>query len=223
MILPDERCREVETSLGVYVLGALSPADHAVVAEHVAQCPHCAGMVAELAPLPGMLAKVDSSVAATGLPTPSPALLQRLVDVADEHDRMRRRRRVAVLAVAAAVLTVAGSVVGWRTLADNPAATPQATVISGTNSATGVSAQIRIDDLGTGTDLSMTLSGVRPGEHCRLVAIDAQGHRQVAATWWADYAGRAQITGSTSIPRAQLASFVVVAGKSDRLVRIPVA
>ena len=44
--------------LGVYVLGAIAPADRAVVSRHPASCPRCREEVAGLTGLPALLRKV---------------------------------------------------------------------------------------------------------------------------------------------------------------------
>jgi len=49
-------CREIRHSLGVYVLGAIDPADRALVEEHLASCPECREELAGLAGLPALLA-----------------------------------------------------------------------------------------------------------------------------------------------------------------------
>jgi len=54
-------CAEVQESLGVLVLGALDPAERETVEAHVRVCPPCAAVLAELAPLPGLLNRAASS------------------------------------------------------------------------------------------------------------------------------------------------------------------
>jgi anti-sigma factor RsiW len=46
-------------ALGAYLLGALDPAEHAQIEAHVAECPDCRAELAELAGLPGQLARVS--------------------------------------------------------------------------------------------------------------------------------------------------------------------
>ena len=48
-------CREIRQALGVYVLGAIDPAERAQVDEHLASCPGCREDLAGLAGLPAML------------------------------------------------------------------------------------------------------------------------------------------------------------------------
>src|SRR5215471_2605101 len=51
-------CREIKQALGVYVLGAIDPAERAQVDEHLATCAECREELASLAGLPAMLRKV---------------------------------------------------------------------------------------------------------------------------------------------------------------------
>ena len=46
---------------GVYVLGALPPAQRLAFEAHMAQCDECRSEVNELAVLPGLLARVDAA------------------------------------------------------------------------------------------------------------------------------------------------------------------
>src|SRR5579859_8242284 len=51
-------CREIRQALGVYVLGAIDPAERTRVDEHLATCHECREELASLAGLPAMLRKV---------------------------------------------------------------------------------------------------------------------------------------------------------------------
>jgi predicted anti-sigma-YlaC factor YlaD len=48
---------------GAYVLGALSPAERSAYERHLSTCPACREAVAEIAVLPGLLGRLDSSMA----------------------------------------------------------------------------------------------------------------------------------------------------------------
>lgn len=105
-----------------YVLGALSPEDRRAYEDHLAGCAACRSAVAELAGVPGLLAKLPPEEAALlvaaepvppdgGAPVdepPPPTLLPGALRIARAR---RRRRALGMLAVAAAVLVVLGGVV----------------------------------------------------------------------------------------------------------------
>jgi anti-sigma factor RsiW len=56
-------CTRIRPELGVYVLGAISPADRAMVERHLATCPRCRDEVAELAGIPALLRRVPAAAA----------------------------------------------------------------------------------------------------------------------------------------------------------------
>jgi hypothetical protein len=93
---------------GVYVLGALAPAQRIAFEQHMATCAECQAEVNELAVLPGLLGRLDDpSITATDdLPPPSvlPMVLAKV-------HRQRRGRRV-LAGVAAVVLAALALVAG---------------------------------------------------------------------------------------------------------------
>jgi anti-sigma-K factor RskA len=99
---------------GVYVLGALAPADRAAYERHLNTCADCREEVAELAGLPGLLGRLDpvtaSSIASpANSPTAPPQMLDSVLGkVRRERTRRSRRRRwqYAGAALAAACLAV---------------------------------------------------------------------------------------------------------------------
>jgi len=56
-------CPEARLSLGVYVLGAIDPAERALVDNHLATCRDCRDELAGLAGLPALLARVSTAEA----------------------------------------------------------------------------------------------------------------------------------------------------------------
>lgn len=52
------QCEQIRPELGVYVLGAIAPADRAIVDRHLASCPRCREEITGLAGLPALLRKV---------------------------------------------------------------------------------------------------------------------------------------------------------------------
>jgi hypothetical protein len=141
-------CSEARLSLGVYVLGAIDPAERALVDSHLAGCRECRDELAGLAGLPALLARVGTeeamALAATDGPgahgtapageagevtgedkAPPRELLGKALDLAAAR-RRRRRWREAILGAAAALIIAAGVFGGLR-LASGPAQSPQPT------------------------------------------------------------------------------------------------
>jgi predicted anti-sigma-YlaC factor YlaD len=83
----DGQCRAAHQELGVYLLGAVEPAQRALVERHLAVCPRCRAELAGLAGLPSLLRRVPAGealrlapdVAAALGPVPSLAVLARRV------------------------------------------------------------------------------------------------------------------------------------------------
>jgi predicted lipoprotein with Yx(FWY)xxD motif len=138
-------CAAIRPQLGVYLTGAIAPADRVVVVRHLAACASCRAELAGLAALPGLLRRPPVQAAAQGPPTdntdpdntvtyypdagyPGPGypdaggMPGRLV----RRVARRRRRRRWLLAAAAFVLVVAAGA-GWALhLVGSSAPGPQA-------------------------------------------------------------------------------------------------
>jgi hypothetical protein len=206
-------------SLGAYVLGALEPVERAQLEAHLGDCTACREELAELAALPGLLARVSVEDVLDSLPAAPPGMAERLVERMRAARRARRRRLVA-LAGAVAAVAVAALVVATVDLGPGTSGTEPASV-SATSATTGVTARIGLRPASWGTAVRVRLQGVRPGTRCRLVVHSRSGRREIAGTWRAAYDGRADVVAATAIPRTELASFEVVTASGRRLLRAP--
>jgi hypothetical protein len=225
------RCADLRALLGVYVLGAIDPAERAVVDAHLAHCRRCRDELAGLAGLPALLGRVTEDQIAQAGPPPHELFESVVARAAAEH-RARSRRNRAWLAVAASVALVtggAGVAGGLRLGADHPAATPTpgpavaaGTTVHGRDAATGVSARITMWSKEWGTAFTVRLTGAPVGSRCRLVAVDRQGRRDVAGGWQVEYEGSAEFSGSSMIPRDRIASVEVRTVDGRRLLSVRV-
>lgn len=228
-------------SLGAYLLGALDPADRADVEAHLVHCPGCREELASLAGLPGLLSRLTADeAAATGLVgspaepgttapgKPGPALLERVLH---EVVRARQRQRRRWLSAAAAAVLIAGGGVAAVTAATGSgpglgrpgtAVTGAVTTIAATDPTTHVSARVSLRGEPAGTAITLSLAGVTPGVHCQLVAVAADGHREVASSWQAAYDGNADVTGTTAVPTTELTALQIVTTDGRQLVSVPV-
>src|SRR5262252_2955000 len=113
-------CRQIRQALGVYVLGAIDPAERAQVDEHLATCLECREELASLAGLPAMLRKVpvveaerlaaaEDDPELTGMP--SPEMLTSLLGRTANVRRIRRWRGLAAAAAVALVAVAGGAAV----------------------------------------------------------------------------------------------------------------
>jgi predicted lipoprotein with Yx(FWY)xxD motif len=114
-------CAGVRSQLGVYLTGAIAPADRAVVVRHLATCEDCRAELAGLASLPGLLRRRPAHAAALDGAALDGAALdgaagrepgEALLGLLLRSEARRRRRHRWLLAAAAFVLAaVAGA--GW--------------------------------------------------------------------------------------------------------------
>jgi hypothetical protein len=203
------------TALGAYVLGALDEAERDRVDAHVVTCAACRAELESLFPVRAHLARMsEADVVELEPAPPPPALRTRVLAAARARRRRLVRRR---LAVGAAVVAVAAGAALALPGAERPART-----VTATDPASGVRAAVSATPRPWGTELTLRLSGVAPGERCRLIARARDGRRAVAATWWATYRGTAEVTGAAALPAADLTAFDVVTASGRRLVHIPI-
>jgi anti-sigma-K factor RskA len=109
---------------GAYILGALAPSERAAFEQHLGDCSPCRKAVAGLAVLPGLLGRLDPTVAVSAVKAP-PTLLPSLLATAASRRIAERRRRtgIAVAAgVATAVVAVLAGVTGYALRDPEPAA-----------------------------------------------------------------------------------------------------
>jgi hypothetical protein len=233
-------CAEARVSLGVYVLGAIDPADRALVDAHLTTCRDCRDELAGLAGLPALLSRVSaeeafalagvegpSSDARTGDREAPPELLASVIDLTAAR-RRRRRWRDASLAVAAALIVAAGVFGGLRIgggATSPPAASgvnypgqangPWRTV---TTSASGMSASVAYRSMGWGMQLAVKVSGIPIGTSCKLWVIGSDGSRTPAGGWVTDdREGTVWYPGSAGMADSAVRGFQVTVGSAQTL------
>src|SRR5882672_9301444 len=151
-------CRDIRHALGVYVLGAIDPAERSVVDVHLSTCPECREELAGLAGLPALLRRIpvgeaqqladDDLDELPGAEVPSEEMLRSLLA---RTTRTRQARRWRGLAAAAAVVLVAGAAgaAGWSAMhhtaggAGSSVVPAHFTSATATNPATQVAATVR--------------------------------------------------------------------------------
>ena len=200
-----------------YVLGSLSATERREFEQHLAACDDCTQSVAELAGLPGLLAKVPAEQAisletAPSIPMP-PTLLPRLVHSA----RLRQRRVrlyvaggiVAAAAAAAAIVLVLPAVFP---AAQHSISVPETRSISLSQVTTSpLTAKVQLVPEGWGTRIEMNcdygpepLGGSAPydpetGRKYGLYVTDTHGVSTEVATWWASPGTTAEPAGTVSL------------------------
>lgn len=215
-------------TLGVYLLGALEPAERSAFESHLSYCDICRTELVRLSPLPGLLNQITPEDFADDLPPTGvegapvvtavqpitePVPLPRLPEphepldtpVREASDTPRSRRssrywRVAAAAAAVVVLAVAG-VFGWGALRQPPPAEG----VTWSVEAGATSVQARLVEHEWGTEIQSEIHGLPPGRECYLKVYDHYGKYEVAGWWGTDHDPDAEIPASTSIQRSKIA------------------
>ena len=209
-------CTTYRDDLGAYVLETLSPAESAALGQHLQACAECRAELADLAPLRQLLSRTTAAdvVSAAG---PAPDLVSKTLAAV----RARRRRRwTGGLAAACVIVATAG---GAAALVHRPAPPPSRIVVEAVDATSHVHARVSYLGSAAGTNLWLSLDGVNRGEHCQLIAIGANGSREVAATWEASYQGQATVQGMTALAMSDLRGFEITTTGGRHLVSVDVA
>ena len=226
-------CRDIRHALGVYVLGAIDPAERATLDSHLSTCPDCREELAGLAGLPALLRRIPVGEAQQLADEPDDELAGRdmlsdqvLDSLLARTRRARQARRWRGLAAAAAVVLVAGAAgaATWSALSPPaaPVASQQFTSVSATNAVTHVSATVRYAPRSWGTVLDTRVHGLPEDMRCSLVVTDATGRTVVAGSWKTSYdEGTTWYPGASSVMLDSVRSFKITSG-GRVLVTIPV-
>jgi anti-sigma factor RsiW len=223
-------CRDIRHALGVYVLGAIDPAERTMVDVHLSTCPECREELAGLAGLPALLRRIPVGEAqqlaeddldglpGAGLPRaemPSEEMLRSLLA---RTTRARQARRWRGLAAAAAVVLVAGAAgaAGWSAVhgtaggGGSSAVPAHFTSATATNPATHVAATVRYAPQDWGTVLDTQVKNVPTGARCQLVVTDSSGHATVVGGWTTTYdEGGVWYPGSAPVALDSVRSFEI--------------
>ena len=226
---PTWDCTDARLSLGVYVLGAIDPAERALVDAHLLTCRDCRDELAGLAGLPALLARVnpdeisricaDDTVRTATDDRPPGELIGTVLDLAEAR---RRRTRWRFLAAAAAVVAIAGGLFGGlSSIQNNPTVVVPFSSESGAwetvhaaNSAIGATAAISYSQRSWGTTFQVLVDRIPVGTTCQLWVVHPDGTRtQVAAWTTAHDEGKVWYPGSMPSSAEPISSFQITAGQ----------
>ena len=230
-------CTEARPSLGVYVLGAIDPAERSLVDAHLVTCRDCRDELAGLAGLPALLARVnpdeisritsDDAVRTVTDDQPPGELIGTVLDLAAAR---RRRTRWRFMAAAAAVVAIAGGLFGGlssitttRTVAIpvSPGGTHWETVETA-SAVTGASASVAYSHELWGDAFEVLVDHIPVGTTCQLWVVHANGTRtQVAAWTTASDEGHVWYSGSMPSTSQPISKFQITADHKVLLTATP--
>jgi anti-sigma factor RsiW len=228
-------CGDIRRALGVYIVGAIDPAERAKVDAHLPHCPDCREELAGLAGLPALLGRVpkeDAERLALGsdeLEEAPAELLDSLLRQVAARRRARRWRGIAA-AAAAAIIAVGGGVVGGALMAHSHSPTQvTAELARGSNPATGVTAAVYYRPAGTSgamaseTAMQVGVTGIPNGTHCVFWLTTTSGHHLWVADWTVNAAAQYGnwFSVSSHTPIEDVRSFAISNPGGKVLVTIP--
>jgi predicted anti-sigma-YlaC factor YlaD len=221
---------------GVYVLGALAPAERQEFEAHLSECSACAGSVRELAGLPGLLGRVDSATVQE--PVPDPPVPATLLPALVREVRTSQRRRMlatAGLAAAAAVVVTAGTVatLGNEPGSPGPGTVPSAAAGAGTAQDmvpvgyARMAADLALVSVPWGTRLDLSCSypsGVSGSQLSAatysLVVHTRDGGIEQVATWRALPGRTMTLTAATASDRSEITSVEVRTAQGEPVLEL---
>jgi Putative zinc-finger len=215
-------CRGIKELLGVYVVGAIEPAERALVDDHLADCAGCRKELAGLAGLPALLRRVPLAdaerLAAPDAPPrdlgdAQPELLTRLLGLVAARRRTNRLR--SVFAIAAALLIAAGGT-GAVVHALSPPASGQPSASDVARKSTGaLSAVVKYGPSSWGTQMWVLTKGIRQGITCKFWVLTRSRGPELVSGWTVGPdASRIWYPAGSPVPADQITGFLITsAGK----------
>lgn len=181
-------CPEIRQLMGVYVVGAIDPAERAIVDAHLSVCSECRAELGGLAGLPALLSRVPVADAermvnreSDDLAEPPAELLSGLLRRVAARRRTRRWR--SALALAAAVAIAAG---GTATVFSAHDHTGRPAVAQDVAQASNGQVDALVKYTSTpwgGTAYRVAVQGIPTGTTCKFWVESGDNNWSVAGTW----------------------------------------
>ena len=183
-------CREMRQLLGVYVVGAIDPAERGLVEEHLAECQSCRDELAGMAGLPAMLSRVPAAdverLSLLSLPEamqPPDELLNSLIRKVSAKRKSRLWRSVAAVAAAAVIAAGGATAASQLTRPATSGPVAQQDWARAVSPSGQVAAVVNYARVGWGTAMRVQVSGVKPGTVCQFWVVGKNGTSEYAGRW----------------------------------------
>lgn len=207
--------------LGAFALGALEEPEARQVAEHLVDCADCRAQFDELRTMRELLGEIPPEAFLDGPPEGADLVLPRTLRRIDQRKAAKRRRRTLSVSAAAAAVALAalgGGILIGRGTDTQPAvssAGPSTAQVPGTRQLTGTSSGAKLAATVVPADgwvwVHASVSGLPPGQKCRLVVVSRTGDTEIAGTWLslANPASTAKLDGTALVAPADVAAVEV--------------
>jgi anti-sigma-K factor RskA len=215
--MPADHNDELHEWAGAYALGALDPTDRRRFERHLADCARCATEIRALAPIPGLLAQLDTDDLDSSIrPETADAISRRIQHETQQLRTSRNRWRLTAITAAALVIAVIAAIAVGTDDPSTDTAVPA--VAAFVTSSLAESTDVTTTTRGWGTQVDLDLTGLPARPRYQLWAIDDDGTWSIAATWGPTETGRATITGATATPTTRLGRLVVTSDDTDDII-----
>jgi len=174
-------CRDWRGALGAAALGRLEPAEEIGLRAHLDGCADCRAELRDLTAVADALAAVPVENVTSAAAEPSDALAGRILSrVALERGVERNRRTRRVLAGAAAFVAAAAAVIAVVIFVGSSSSPGTRVRIPGVGNAT---ASATLHSANAGTEIDMTVAGLKPGHYYWLWLTGEDEKRMGAGTF----------------------------------------
>jgi anti-sigma-K factor RskA len=193
-----------------YLLGALDSAQRHEFEAHLGGCGKCQAEIQSFAPIPGLLARVESP---KRVPVPPELEEQAVERVRWEWSALARSRRrwraVAATAVVVAVLVVSTLLSGHGPASGTPLVFADGALASG---------EIVVEERVWGTEVVLELEGLPPADTYAAWALAEKGKWYRVAAWGPNPSLSVAVTGASFVAFSELDRVVVTTGDRGEVI-----